>query len=64
MVCVWFTVLQSYVHVFDTVLRITVIFCVVGYKVSATMRKGILQVDIYDGAELELMLGMFSALSK
>jgi len=41
-----------------------VIFCVAGYKVSDTMRKGILQVGVYEDAELELMLGMFAALSK
>ncbi|XP_069682381.1 sodium-dependent phosphate transporter 1-A-like isoform X1 [Periplaneta americana] len=34
----------------------------IGYKVSDTMRKGILQVDVYEGAEKELMLGMFAAL--
>jgi hypothetical protein len=28
------------------------------------MRKGILQVNVYDNAEYELLLGMFSALSK
>jgi hypothetical protein len=32
--------------------------------VSGTVRKGILQVDVYEGAELELMLGMFAALSE
>ncbi|PSN42128.1 Sodium-dependent phosphate transporter 1-A [Blattella germanica] len=34
----------------------------IGYKVSDTMRKGILQVDVYDGDEKELMLGMFASL--
>lgn len=33
-----------------------------GYKVSDTMRKGILQVNVYDDAEYELLLGMFAAL--
>jgi hypothetical protein len=32
--------------------------------VSGTVRKGILQVAVYEGAELELMLGMFAALSE
>jgi len=32
--------------------------------VSGTVRKGILQVGVYEEAELELMLGMFAALSK
>lgn len=40
------------------------IFCVAGYKVSDTMRKGILDVSVYEGAEFELLLGMFAALSK
>lgn len=34
----------------------------IGYKVADTMRKGILRVDVYEGAELEFMLGMFAAL--
>lgn len=29
-----------------------------------TVRKGILQVKLYEDAEFELMLGMFAALSK
>jgi solute carrier family 20 (sodium-dependent phosphate transporter) len=33
-----------------------------GYKVSDTMRKGILEVDMYVGNEKQLMLGMLSAL--
>jgi hypothetical protein len=32
--------------------------------VADTVRKGILQVNVYEGAEMELMLGMFAALSK
>jgi len=28
------------------------------------MRKGILRVDVYEGAEVEFMLGMFAALSE
>lgn len=33
-----------------------------GYKVADTMRKGILEVDLYVGSEQELMYGMLSAL--
>jgi hypothetical protein len=32
--------------------------------VSQTVQKGILQVNVYEGAEMELMLGMFAVLSK
>ncbi|KAM7354882.1 na[+]-dependent inorganic phosphate cotransporter type III [Cochliomyia hominivorax] len=34
----------------------------IGYKVSDTMRKGILEVSLYDGFEEELMLGCLAAL--
>lgn len=34
-----------------------------GYKVSDTMRKGILDVDLYANSEAELMLGFVSALA-
>lgn len=34
-----------------------------GYKVSDTMRKGILDVTLYQGAEKELVLGMLATLS-
>lgn len=34
-----------------------------GYKVSDTMRKGILDVKVYNDAEIELMLGSISALA-
>ncbi|XP_050307025.1 sodium-dependent phosphate transporter 2 [Anthonomus grandis grandis] len=34
----------------------------IGYKVSDTMRKGILDVNVYKDAELELMLGSIAAL--
>ncbi|XP_050085887.1 sodium-dependent phosphate transporter 2 [Anopheles aquasalis] len=34
----------------------------IGYKVSDTMRKGILEVEMYKGSEIELMLGCLSAL--
>jgi hypothetical protein len=45
-------------------LKAVYIFCVSGYKVSDTMRKGILRVDVYEAAEVEFMLGMFAALSE
>nr|CAH7747611.1 unnamed protein product [Callosobruchus chinensis] len=35
----------------------------IGYKVSDTMRKGILDVGVYKDAEVELMLGSISALT-
>uniref|UniRef100_A0A182PS81 Phosphate transporter n=1 Tax=Anopheles epiroticus TaxID=199890 RepID=A0A182PS81_9DIPT len=35
----------------------------IGYKVSDTMRKGILEVEMYKGSEIELMLGCLSALA-
>ncbi|XP_053670743.1 sodium-dependent phosphate transporter 1-A [Anopheles nili] len=35
----------------------------IGYKVSDTMRKGILEVEMYKGAEIELMLGCLSSLA-
>lgn len=34
-----------------------------GYKVSDTIRKGILEVELYNGSEAELMLGFVSALA-
>lgn len=44
----------------------TFLFCLristKGYKVSDTMRKGILEVSMYTDAEPELMLGCLSAL--
>uniref|UniRef100_T1JHU7 Phosphate transporter n=1 Tax=Strigamia maritima TaxID=126957 RepID=T1JHU7_STRMM len=35
----------------------------IGYKVSDTIRKGIMDVNIYEGSEKELMLGSLAALS-
>ncbi|CAG9814554.1 unnamed protein product [Phaedon cochleariae] len=35
----------------------------IGYKVSDTMRKGILDIDVYKDSEVELMLGSISALA-
>lgn len=34
----------------------------IGYKVSDTIRKGILDIEIYEGNEKQLMLGMLAAL--
>lgn len=36
---------------------------IIGYKVSDTIRKGILDVSMYQGSEKELMLGCLAALS-
>lgn len=44
-------------------LFIRKIFPISGYKVSDTMRKGILDINVYKDAELELMLGCISALA-
>ena len=38
-------------------------FTSIGYKVSDTMRKGILEVGLYEDAEEELMLGCVAALA-
>lgn len=35
----------------------------IGYKVSNTMRKGILEVSMYENSEVELMLGCLSSLA-
>lgn len=37
---------------------------IAGYKVSDTMRKGILQVSLYEGAEDEFMIGLLSSLGQ
>lgn len=54
---------EHYLPCYSVVLTFCV-FCIAGYKVSDTMRKGILQVNVYDEAEYELLLGMFAALSE
>lgn len=35
----------------------------IGYKVSNTMRKGILEVAMYENSEIELMLGCLASLA-
>jgi hypothetical protein len=55
---------EQCISYFLAYLKAVCIFCVSGYKVADTMRKGILNVDVYEGAETEFMLGMFAALSE
>lgn len=44
--------------------RVTDGLSVAGYKVSDTMRKGILEVSLYEGTEKELMLGCLASLGE
>jgi hypothetical protein len=55
---------EQSISYFLAYLKAACIFFVSGYKVADTMRKGILRVDVYEGAEVEFMLGMFAALSE
>jgi len=55
---------EQYILYILAYLKAAYIFYISGYKVADTMRKGILHVDVYEGAEVEFMLGMTSALSE
>lgn len=47
----------------ERIVGLTNLNSIPGYKVSDTMRKGILDIGLYENSEAELMLGFVSALA-
>lgn len=56
----WFSGLKIFLY---WKFYLPILFLFQGYKVSDTVRKGILDVTMYEGAEQELMMGCLAALS-
>ena len=62
--CSFYYMLLSIFCVFNEILLIICFLFFTGYKVSDTVRKGILDVSHYNNTEKELMLGSLSALGQ